>query len=94
MATFFMLGKYTSEAIKEMSAERTQLAMSEIKKLGGEINAMHAMLGKYDLLFCVTLPGVEDAMKASVALKKLTGISFATYPAVTVEAFDQLMAEK
>ena len=94
MATFFMLGKYTSEAIKEMSAERTQLAVNEIKKLGGEINAMHAMLGKYDLLFCVTLPGNEAAMKASVALQKQTGISFSTYPAVTVEVFDKLMAEK
>ena len=93
MATFFMLGKYTSEAIKEMSPERTQLAISEIKKLGGEINAMHAMLGNYDLLFCVTLPDIEEAMKASVALKKQTGISFTTYPAVTVEAFDQLMAK-
>ena len=37
--------------------------------------------------------GVEDAIKASVALQKLTGISFSSCPAVTVEAFDQLMAQ-
>jgi hypothetical protein len=32
-------------------------------------------------------------MQASAALSKLTGISFTTSPAVTVEEFDKLMAE-
>ncbi len=94
MATFFMFGKYTSEAIKEVSIERTQQAVAEIKKLGGNMIAMHALLGEYDLLFCVSLPGVEEAIKASVALKRLTGISFTSCPAVSVEVFDQLMADK
>jgi len=93
MATFFMFGKYTAEAIKDISIERTQLAVSEIKKLGGEIIAMHALLGEYDLLFCVSLPGVADAIKASVALQKLTGVSFSSCPAVSVEVFDQLVTE-
>ncbi len=94
MATFFMFGKYTSEAIKEISIERTQQAVTEIKKLGGNMTAMHALLGEYDLLFCVSLPGVEEAIKASVALKRLTGISFTSCPAVTVEVFDQLTTDK
>ncbi len=94
MATFFMFGKYTSEAIKEVSIERTQQAAAEIKKLGGNMIAMHALLGEYDLLFCVSLPGVEDAIKASVALQKLTGILFSSCPAVSVEAFDQLITDK
>lgn len=90
MAIFFMFGKYTPEARREISAERTQEAIEAIKKLGGEVNAMHALLGPYDLLFCVTLPAVEDAIKASLALSDLTGISFTTCPAVTIEAFDKL----
>ena len=94
MATFFMFGNYTSDAIKEMSIERTQQVVSEIKKLGGEVQAMHALLGEYDLLFCVKLPDVEIAIKASVALNRLTGISFTTCPAVTVETFDQMLSEK
>jgi uncharacterized protein with GYD domain len=92
MKTFFMFGKYTSEAIREMSVERTQQAITEIRNLGGEITAMNALLGEYDLLFCVSLPDVEDAIKASVALNKLTGIAFSTSPAVTVETFDKLMS--
>ena len=91
MATFFMFGKYTSESIRDMSIERTQKAMNEIKRLGGEIRSMHALLGEHDLLFCVDLPGIDDAMKASVNLSRLTGISFTTCPAVSVEMFDQLM---
>ena len=91
MAIFFMFGNYTPEARKEMSAARTQQAINTIQKLGGEVNAMHALLGPYDLLFCVTLPGIDDAIKASVALSDQTGISFTTCPAVTVETFDKLV---
>jgi len=94
MPIFFMFGKYTSKAIEKISAERTQQAVSEIKKLGGGVNAMHVLLGEYDLLFCVTLPGIDEAIKASLTLNKLTGISFTTCPAVTVEAFDRLVAEE
>ena len=92
MAIFFMFGKYTSKSVEEISAERTHQAVDEIKKLGGEVNAMHVLLGEYDLCFCVSLPGIEEAMKASVNLSRLTGISFTTCPAVTVEAFDNLVS--
>jgi uncharacterized protein with GYD domain len=91
MATFFMFGKYTSEARKEISAARTQQAVEAIKNLGGKVKAMHALLGPYDLLFCVALPGIDDAIKASLVLSDLTGISFTTCPAVTIEAFDEMV---
>ena len=91
MAIFFMLGKYTPEARREISAERTQQAIEAIKKLGGEVNGMHALLGPYDLLFCINLPGIDDAIKASLVLSDLTGISFTTCPAVTIEAFDEMV---
>ena len=91
MTTFFMFGKYTPGAINEISAERTQLVTNEIKNLGGQVNAMHVLLGEYDLLFCVALPAIEDAIKASVVLTKLTGISFTTCPAVEVKAFDSMI---
>ena len=86
-----MFGKYTTKAIENISAERTQQAVDEIKNLGGEVTAMYVLLGKYDLLFCVNLPGIDEAIKASVNLSKLTGITFTTCPAVTVEVFDRLV---
>jgi uncharacterized protein with GYD domain len=92
MGIFFMFGRYTAKAVEQISAERTQQAVGEIKKLGGDVKAMYVLLGKYDLLFCVALPGIDEAIKASVTLSKLTGISFTTCPAVSVEAFDRLVA--
>jgi uncharacterized protein with GYD domain len=89
-----MFGRYTTESIQKISAERTQAAVNEIKRLGGEVNAMHVLLGQYDLMICVKLASIEDAVKASVALAKLTGIAFTTCPAIEVEIFDQLVAKK
>jgi uncharacterized protein with GYD domain len=93
MATFFMFGKYSAEAIKAISAERTQKVVDVVKKSGGEVKSMHALLGEKDLVFIVSLPGVEQAIQVSVALSKMTGIAFTTAPAVTVDDFDKLMAE-
>lgn len=90
MATFVMLGKYSSEALKEISAERTQRAVSTIKKFGGEVSSMYTLLGDHDLVLIVDLPGVEQAMQASIALNKSTGIAFTTSPALKVEDFDKL----
>lgn len=93
MATFFMFGKYSQEAVKGISAERTERAVEVIKKFGGEVKTMYALLGEQDLVLILTFPGIEQAMQASVALSKLTGIDFTTSPAVTVEEFDKLMSE-
>ena len=94
MATFFMFGKYTTESIQKISAERSQAAVEEIKKMGGEVNAMHVLLGEYDLVICVKLPSIADAVKASVALARLTGIAFTTCPAIEVEVFDRMVGAK
>jgi uncharacterized protein with GYD domain len=91
MATFFMFGNYSSEAVKKITSKRTKDAVKLLKKFKGEVNSMYALLGENDLVFIVNFPDVKQAMKASVALNKLTGISFTTLPAVTVEEFDKMM---
>ncbi len=93
MATFVMCGKYSAEAIKGISAERTAKVVDLIKKFGGTVQGMYALLGEKDLIFITTFPGIEQALQASVAMAKLTGIAFTTSAAVTVEAFDKLVAE-
>lgn len=93
MATFFMFGNYTPEAVKEISISRTERAIDTIKELGGEVKGLYALLGEYDLLFCVDLPDVEAAAKASISLNRLIGIAFHTCPAMKVEVFDRLVAE-
>ena len=90
MATFVMLGQYTPEAVKGISAERTVAATKIIGNAGGKVVAGYALLGDADLLFVTEFPGVEQALKASLELTQLTGISITTSPAISVEAFDKM----
>lgn len=90
MPTFCMFGKYSSGSIKEISAKRTEKATALLDGLGGKVKDGYALLGKTDLILIVDFPSVKEAMKASVELNKLLGISFTTSPAVTIEEFDQL----
>ncbi|MBA7611502.1 hypothetical protein ES703_18726 [subsurface metagenome] len=93
MITCFMFGKYTTEAMKEITVDRTMKAVILIEELGGKVTSMYALLGEQDLVFIVDFPDVNQALKTSVALSNLIGISFTTSPAVTVEEFDAMMAE-
>jgi len=52
---------------------------------------MYALLGKYDIVLITDFPAVTNVIKASVALNKLTGISFTSFPAITIEEFDKIM---
>jgi len=91
MAKFLMLGKYSSEAIKGIAADRTKKVVDIIEESGGRVNLMLALLGNYDLAFVVDFPGVSEAMKASVGITNLTGIGFVTSPAISVEDFDKAL---
>ena len=91
MATFIMFGEYSQDSIKHISSQRTEKSIELIKKNGGELISGYAILGKTDLILIVDFPGTTNAMKASVELSKLLGISFTTAPAVSVEEFDQMM---
>ena len=93
MQTFFMMGTYTSEAIKGMSAGRTKQANDLVKKCGGEVRSIQALLGATDLVVIADFPGVTEAAKASLGLTRLTGIAFTTSPAIGVEEFDKLAAD-
>jgi len=93
MATFLMLGNYSSEGLEGMSAERTGAVEDLVKKFGGKMKALYALLGEHDLVAIVEFPGTEQAMQASVAVSKLTKIAITTSPAVAVKDFDKLMAE-
>ncbi len=93
MPIFMMFGKYSSEALKGISSERTEKAVDIIKNHGGKVISMYAVLGEHDLVFTLDFPEAEKAMTTSLALNKLTGITFITSPVVEVEKFDKLMAE-
>jgi uncharacterized protein with GYD domain len=93
MAIFLMFGKYSSEATKEISSDRTKKSRKVIQKNGGKIISMFAVMGEHDLVFTIDFPDADKAIATSVALHKLTGIHFTTSPVVDVEQFDKLVGE-
>ncbi len=93
MTTFFMFGIYSNEALDDISPGRTSDVEKLIAKYDGKVNSMYALMGEQDLILIIDFPDAQHAMQASVALSKLTGISFSTSPAVPVAEFDQLMAK-
>jgi uncharacterized protein with GYD domain len=93
MATYVFFGKYSQEALRSVSAKRTEDAAALLKKLGGEIKAGYALLGDVDLMLIADLPDTQRAMQASTGLAKMLGISFTTAPAITVQEFDKLMTQ-
>ena len=93
MSTFFMFGKYSAEALEQVSVDRTRQAHQVVEKFGGRIKGIYALLGEYDIVVIVELPRMAEAMKASIALKRLTDISFFTAAAMPVEEFDQIVGE-
>ncbi|MCF8030189.1 MAG: GYD domain-containing protein [Desulfohalobiaceae bacterium] len=90
MTTFVMVGKYTIQAMEEVSSERTKSVENYIKTLGGKIKDIYVLLGEYDLVLIVELPSEEKAIQASLGLSKITNINFTTYPAISAENFDQM----
>ena len=90
METYFLFGKYSAEALKEVSGKRTEEALSLIKRLGGKVHDVYALMGLTDLVFILDFPGMAEAMQASLALTRMTGIRFCTSPAIKVEDFDKI----
>jgi uncharacterized protein with GYD domain len=93
MPIFMMFGKYSKDALKKVSSERTRKAVEIIKKNGGKVISMYAVLGEYDLVLTLDFPDAEKALLTSVTLNALTGISFVTSPVVDVEQFNRLVSE-
>lgn len=93
MGTFFMFGRYTSDSAEGISAERTTKVRQAIEGLGGQVKGIYALLGEYDVVIIADLPRMAEAMQASIALKKLTGISFFTAAAMPIDEFDRLVGK-
>ena len=92
MATYFLTGSYDADAIKGISRKRTSDVSKMIEDMGGKIVSIYLLLGETDLVIIVDFPGLKEAIKASVSICKMTGISFTTYPAITAEEFDDYLA--
>ncbi len=93
MSLYFMFGKYSSEAVEKISKERTQQVNQIVSQFGGEIKSIYILMGAYDLVLITSFQNMKEALQASIAITKATGISFSTLPAIPVEEFDELIAK-
>jgi len=91
MRTFLIFGKSSSKELKEISLRYRAEVVSLVKSLGGDVSSMYVMLREKYLLFIFAFPGIKRAKEASIALSKLTGISFRILPAVPVDEFAEIM---
>jgi len=91
MALYMMLGTYSQSAVREINAARTKEAVGVIEKVNGQVVSMYAMLGQYDIVLVVNLPGNREAMEVSVGLARITGIQFVTGPVIPVDRFDEMV---
>jgi len=93
MTTFFFFGNYSQDSIKKIDPKRTKKAEEIIQGYGGTLKWVYALVGEYDLLFMVELPGIHEAIQASLAITAATGVSMQTVPAVPVALFDDLAVQ-
>ncbi len=91
MGTYIMIGKYSADSIKDISANRTDKTLNLISEVGGKLISMYALLGGNDFVIIAELPDTKTAMKVSMGLTLLSGIGFSTYPAIGVDDFDRMI---
>jgi hypothetical protein len=85
MGTFFIFGKASPKEFKEIGLKYGAETVRLVRNLGGDIRSMGMMLGGNNLFIILSFPGPKEALKAAIALSKMTGISFQTVPTVPID---------
>ena len=93
MATYIMLSKLTDEGRKTLKErpERLQEVNKEVETMGGRVTAQYALLGGYDFVNVVEAPSNEVIARISVELGSRGTVEIATFPAMAVPTFVQML---
>jgi uncharacterized protein with GYD domain len=93
VATYIMLSKLTDEGRKTLKErpERLQEVNKEVEAMGGRITSQYAVLGGYDFVNVVEAPSNEVIARISVELGSRGTVEIATFPAMTVPTFVQML---
>jgi uncharacterized protein with GYD domain len=93
VATYIMLSKLTDEGRKTLKErpERLQEVNKELETMGGRVTAQYAVLGGYDFVSVVEAPSNEVIARISVALGSRGTVEIATFPAMAVPTFVQML---
>ncbi len=80
--TFFIFGKASPKELQEIGSKCRREAVRMVRNLGGDLRSMGMMLGGNSLFIILAFGGPKEAIRAAIALSKMTGISFHTVPTV------------
>ena len=93
MAVYVLLSKLTDEGRKTLRErpERLKEVNQEIEKMGAQVVAQYAVLGSRDFINIVEAPSNDVIARISVELGTRGTVRLTTLPALTIEAFAQLI---
>jgi uncharacterized protein with GYD domain len=95
MATFIILGNYTTQgitAIKESPA-RLDAAREGLQALGVTIKDFYLTMGKYDIVAVVEAPDTATAAKGLMVLGMAGNVGTVTLAALTESEFRKVVTE-
>jgi uncharacterized protein with GYD domain len=95
VAIYIMLSTLTDEGRKTLKQrpERLKEVNQEIEKMGARVVTQYAVLGSYDFINIVEAPSNEVIARISVELGSRGTIQLTTLPAMTIDAFAQMIRE-
>lgn len=95
MATYLLLSTLTDEGRKTLKdrPERLQEVNKELETMGARVVAQYAVLGGYDFVNVVEAPSNEVIARISVELGSRGTIQITTLPALSVEAFIDMLKQ-
>lgn len=93
MATYILLSNLTDEGRKTLKErpERLKEVNLEIEKMGARVVTQYAVLGGYDFINIVEAPSNEVIARISVELGSRGTVQLTTLPAMSIEAFADII---
>jgi uncharacterized protein with GYD domain len=95
MAIYVMLSNLTDEGRKTLKErpERLREVNQEIERMGARVVTQYAVLGGYDFVNIVEAPTNEVIARISVELGSRGTVQLTTLPAMSIDAFVQMIKE-
>jgi uncharacterized protein with GYD domain len=95
MAIYVLLSNLTDEGRKTLKErpERLKEVNQEIEKMGARVVTQYAVLGGFDFVNIVEAPTNEVIARISVELGSRGTLQLTTMPAMSIEAFVQMLRE-
>ena len=95
MAIYVLLSNLTDEGRKTLKErhERLKEVNQEIERMGARVLTQYAVLGSYDFVNIVEAPTNEVIARISVELGSRGTVQLTTLPAMSIDAFVQMIRE-